>query len=296
VAPSAADHPGTSPSPPPVELRSATEALAIATPLLARRPVLVASDFDGTLAHLVLDPWGARIVPAARRALRVLATLPGVHVAFVSGRTAADLAGRVRVGGATYVGDHGVERARLARHARAEHLQADVLPHPAALGPLVEHVVGEVARAVPEPWLVVERKRPGVTFHFRSAPDVGAAAGRVTAAVDRADPGGALVRLAGRRAIELRAPGSPLKGEAMRALLDEHRPLVAFMLGDDRHDARAFDVVRAARAAGELDGLAIAVAAHPDSLADVSAHADLVLRSPRDAAGFLAGLARALRP
>ena len=82
----------------------------------------------------------------------------------------------------------------------------------------------------------------------------------------------------------------------MRALLDEHRPAVAFMLGDDRYDARAFDVLRAARDAGELDGLALAVAAHPDVLPDVAPHADLVLTGPRDAAVFLAGLARHLAP
>jgi hypothetical protein len=66
------------------------------------------------------------------------------------------------------------------------------------------------------------------------------------------------------------------------------------MLGDDRYDARAFEVLRAARAAGELDGLALAVAAHPDVLPDVAPHADLILAGPRDAASFLSGLARIL--
>jgi trehalose-6-phosphatase len=101
-------------------------------------------------------------------------------------------------------------------------------------------------------------------------------------------------RFAGKRVLELRPPGAPAKAETLRALLDELRPAVAFMLGDDRHDARAFEVLRAARASGELDGLAIAVAAHPDVLADVAPHADLTLRSARDTAVFLAGLARRL--
>ena len=113
-------------------------------------------------------------------------------------------------------------------------------------------------------------------------------------AVERIDPEGAMVRFTGRRAMEVRPPGAPLKGEAMRALLDERRPAAALMLGDDRHDARAFAVLRAARDAGEVDGLAIAVAAHPDCLPDVLPHADLVLASPRETAAFLGGLVRLL--
>ena len=103
---------------------------------------------------------------------------------------------------------------------------------------------------MPHPWLVVERKLPAVTFHYRSAPDVSAAAAQVAAIVDATDPDGQMIRFPGRRALELRPPGAPAKGESMRFLLDEHRPAVAFMLGDDRYDARAFEVLRAARAAG----------------------------------------------
>lgn len=277
-------------------LRTAADALALALPMLERRPVLVASDFDGTLSHLSMDPWGARILPLARRALRDLAVTPGTHVALISGRTAADLAGRVRIGGATYLGNHGVERGHLPRRARAESLRIEMAPLPPHFTALAEALAVAVETTIPEPWMVIERKLPAVTFHFRGAPDVLAAAAAVTAIVDATDPDGQMIRFPGRRAIELRPPGAPAKGESMRFLLDEHRPRVAFMLGDDRYDARAFEVLRAARAAGEIDGLAIAIAAHPDVLPDVAPHADLVLAGPADSAAFLSGLARHLRP
>ena len=38
-------------------------------PDLDLRPMLVVSDFDGTLSRIVVDPWSASIVPLARRAL-----------------------------------------------------------------------------------------------------------------------------------------------------------------------------------------------------------------------------------
>ena len=66
------------------------------------------------------------------------------------------------------------------------------------------------------------------------------------------------------------------------------------MLGDDRTDAAAFRVLRAARDAGEIEGMAIAVGADPVTLEETAAHADITLGSPADAARFLALLARAL--
>jgi trehalose-phosphatase len=219
-----------------------------------------------------------------------------VHVALISGRTAADLAGRARVGGATYLGDHGVERGRLARARRAEGLRVEVVAIPDRYHAMAERLADRVPPAVDAPWLVVERKTPSVTFHFRTAPDLADAARRVVAAIDEVDPEGQMVRFMGRRAIELRAPGAPAKGEAMRWLLDVHRPAVAFMLGDDRHDALAFRALAAARADGELRTLSLAVAAHPDILPDVAEHADLVVACAVDVAAFLAGLARRLGP
>ena len=53
--------------------------------------LLVASDFDGTLAPLGADPMAVRMLPAARAAVDELSPLPGVWVALVSGRSLVDL-------------------------------------------------------------------------------------------------------------------------------------------------------------------------------------------------------------
>jgi len=251
-----------------VVLSDTADAFGRARPLLDAGRLLIASDFDGTLSRMVSDPWSAAIIPGAQRALRRLGAMPDVHVALISGRTVADLALRARVGGISYRGDHGAERAEAAR------LKIDV------------------PRSIDEPWLVVEDKGPALTLHFRAAPDVGAARARVVAAVDAVDPAGLMTRSGGRRAYELRPPGASTKGDALRRLIDAYEPDVVFMFGDDRHDALAFDALRAARAAGHFGGLAIAVAGHPDVTADVGDHADLVLRSPDAAARFLGLLCR----
>jgi len=69
----------------PEELVAALRRIA-ATPRL-----LIASDFDGTLSPLANEPMAARMLPAARTAVEALSALPGVTIAFVSGRSLGDL-------------------------------------------------------------------------------------------------------------------------------------------------------------------------------------------------------------
>lgn len=59
--------------------------------LAATPRLLVALDFDGTLAPLVDEPMRARMLPVARAALDALLVLPDTWVALVSGRSLSDL-------------------------------------------------------------------------------------------------------------------------------------------------------------------------------------------------------------
>ena len=276
-----------------VPARAALGLLAPAA--LAGRPCLVVSDFDGTIARVGLDPWAARPEPLAQRALRRLVGIPGVEVVLLSGRTAMDLAGRVRVGGATYLGNHGLERGELPRGARAESLHVVADPshdgHLAASRALAEALPREIG----EPWLIVEPKFPAVTFWYRAAPDIPEAARRVRAIVDRLDPDGQFERFPGKRYLELRPPGATEKRDAVAWLLRERRPATVILIGDDLSDALAFAVLREARAAGSLDGLAVGVHAFAEVPPKVAETADAILDSPLETARFLAALERSLR-
>jgi trehalose-phosphatase len=277
-----------------IEVSTAAVAFERARPLLNTRSQLVASDFDGTLSRMVLDPWSAAMVPSAQRALRRLAVSPGVHVALISGRTVMDLAARARVGGISYRGDHGAEWAEAARGFRPAALRVEREGAGDAVSEMAERLKAEVPLAVAAPWLVLEDKGPALTFHFRGAPDVDGARRHVVAAVDLVDVAGVMVRTGGRRALELRPPGASSKGDALRRLIDTHAPEVVFMFGDDRNDALAFDVLRELRSSGRVNGLAIAVDGHADVTAEVAPRADLVLESPRQAARLLGLLAGAV--
>ena len=112
------------------------------------------------ISRLSMDLWAALVIPAAQRALRRLAGTPDTHVAFISGRTVADLAPRVRVGSASYHGDHGAERAEAGRGFRPERLAIEHEPVPPATSAMAERLKAEVPRRVDQGWLVVEDKGP----------------------------------------------------------------------------------------------------------------------------------------
>lgn len=275
----------------PVSVR---EAVDVAAAHLERRPLLVVSDFDGTLSKIVNDPWGASILPLGRRALRALAGLDGVHVVVLSGRSSADVAARVRVGGVSYVGNHGMERGFIPRRGRAELLKADVDDASHEAIHAAERIADEIPNRIREPWFVVERKPPSVAFHWRAAPDLEAAAEKVAAAVEDLDPEHVLERFPGRRVLELRPPGAVAKGEAFERMVQEWKPASVFLLGDDVSDAMAFSALRKLRAAGETDGVAVAIQARAEVPPGVLEAADIVLASPVDATRFLSAIARRL--
>ena len=281
-----------------------TEARRRALALLdVRGPLLVIADFDGTLAPITLDPLATRIEPLARVALRRLARVADVRPDLVapvilSGRTPGDVAGRVRVGGVRYLGDHGIAGGALPRRARAERLAIHVPPELLDAVPQANAVGDAVTRALGSPaWLFVERKGPSVAFHFRQAPDPDRAREQVLAAVAAAEAAGGgigLMRFEGRMVVELRPVGAGGKGAAAERLLAELRPGAAIALGDDRTDAEAFTILRAARARGELAALSLGVDAGHEVPQAVLEASDVLVGSPHDAARVLSAVARAL--
>lgn len=85
--------------------------LKVALEVFARQEmILIALDFDGTLAPLVDDPEASRMIAPARKALEKLTTLPGVTIAIVTGR-AIDSVKRVAepLNEWFLVGSHGIE-------------------------------------------------------------------------------------------------------------------------------------------------------------------------------------------
>ena len=272
---------------------------------LAEAPgrLLIVADFDGTLAEGSRDPGAAVIVPLARRALRRLARIGAdrperTAVAILTGRTVADVAARVRVGGIAYLGDHGLQTGTFPRRGDPAGLVTTFLDdHEASIGP-----AEILASRVPEvlghpPWLFIERKGPSVAFHVRQAQDRIAARAAVEAAIETVErelPPHDLAHYRGRLVVDLRPRTAGGKREAFERLLAEFRPATVVAFGDDVSDADGFAVLRAARGSGAIGGLAVAVTGPHGMPDEVRAAADVLLDSPFKAARALAALATAL--
>jgi trehalose 6-phosphate phosphatase len=138
---------------------------------LATTPrLLVALDFDGTLAPFVQNSVESRMLPRARAAIDVLDALPDTWVAYISGRTLKGLAHVTYSGAdALLVASHGVEvrlgaAGRKGSEARKQHgvqLGADERER---LETLAERLREVVERS---PGARLERKPAGLGLHTR---------------------------------------------------------------------------------------------------------------------------------
>jgi trehalose 6-phosphate phosphatase len=188
---------------------------------LAAADVLLAFDFDGTLAPIVSDPAAAAMRPATRR---LLAQVAGLYpCAVVSGRSEQDV--RQRLGGVTvwYAVGNGYldEPEMIERRFRA------VRPW---LAPLRERLAGLEGVAI-------EDKGVSLAIHYRSAVDADKARSAIRAAAALLDR----VRIVpGKEAVHLLPDGAPDKGGVLARLRAQLNCELAFYVGDDGTDEDAF--------------------------------------------------------
>ena len=170
-----------------------------------RRPLLVASDYDGVLARLRDEPSAAVPEPGVAEALARLADVPGVTVALVSGRGVADLRATSGLSGPfRWVGSHGEEFDGPLAGELAE--RRDALA--AVLAPLVDGVAG--AR--------LEVKPASVAVHVRQVQDREAAAALLDQARTRVDS--SLTLKPGKDVLEITLTDAD-KGTALQRLVAE---------------------------------------------------------------------------
>jgi trehalose 6-phosphate phosphatase len=202
----------------PPELDAALASLA------ERRPVLIASDYDGVLARLRDEPSAAVPEPGVAETLTRLAAVEGVTVALVSGRGVTDLRTTSGITGPVrWVGSHGAEFDGP--------LTGELATRRDALAERLAPVVAGTAGA----WLEV--KPVSVAVHVRRVDDRFAAVALLARARTLADP--SLTLKPGKDVLELAVTDAD-KGSALRRLRDELGVAAAIYLGDDVTDEDGF--------------------------------------------------------
>ena len=204
---------------------------------LARtRTLLVALDFDGTLAPLVDEPDQARALPAAAEAIDRLIALPATRVALLSGRSLSALADVARMPAEVLLaGSHGAE---IRLDGSESLLGLDEAER--AVIDRVHARLTAVAEDIPGVW--VERKPAGFALHTRTATpdDARGAVARARAAL--AEDLDALKVRSGKDVVEF-AVRATTKGDALLTLKRFTGATGAFFAGDDVTDEDVFTVL-----------------------------------------------------
>ena len=208
------------------------------------RPLLLLTDFDGTLCEFQTDPAAVFLSDPCRTALSTLATRPDLSVGIVSGRRTADVKRRTMLDGPVYyAGLHGME-------VEGPDTTFEV-PNLAARRDLLEELAQLMTAAIaPLPGAFLENKELSWALHVRaaSAADRQQAEDAFWLLATPALDAGRLRLQRGECVFELLPDIAWNKGDAVRWIeADATRRLGSVVrpiyLGDDRTDEHAFDAV-----------------------------------------------------
>jgi trehalose 6-phosphate phosphatase len=207
--------------------------------------VLLAFDFDGTLAPITTNPDDARM---RRRTLGVLERVCRVYpCAVISGRRHADVLARLEGLPVRHVlGNHGAEPG----------------PTPVGGAEGVAAVLDLLSRqlaTMDDSGIEIEDKAYSVAVHYRRAENRRAARAAVERALAHVPPSFRVI--AGKLVFDVVSNAAPHKGDALKGLLAAEQVEAAIYIGDDATDEEAF------RTAGSATLLPIRVGRHRASAA-----------------------------
>ena len=195
--------------------------------------VLVALDFDGTLAPLQDDPENSRMLPESREVVDALTDIDGVHLSLVTGRAFENI---MRVADPHpdwfLVGSHGIEV--VAPHERDSYETPQLVPDGLLQG------FHQIAQDIPGPR--IEVKPFGLAIHTRRLEvDVALAAEAATRLLCDEWPD-ELVMRSGHGILECAVSGRT-KGDGLRSLWEALDVHATIFIGDDVTDEDGFAVL-----------------------------------------------------
>ncbi len=259
------DEPGSPAIDPATDPATGSEALAKALEMLADADrLLIALDFDGTLAPFVDVPGSARALPRSTEAVRRLERIPNTWVAFVSGRPLQSLELVTEADeNALLIGSHGVE-VRFGADGEDLDLTPVERERLTQLGPLLEEL------AAANPGVRLERKPVGFGVHTRLLPADRAQAVNRAAYRAAASVSGELTIRDGKDILEFSVRNADKGDGIVRLKQHVHADTVLFA-GDDVTDEDGFAVLGASDVGikvGAGDSLARYRVPDPEAIAE----------------------------
>lgn len=241
--------------------------------------VLLALDFDGTLAPIAEHPDKASAPSRTLDLLSALAGKPGCKIAIVTGRTLADVKQRVRVVGVIYCGNHGLQMEVDGRRWTAPSAARERASIREA-----EKALSTALRSLPG--IVLESKGLSLSVHYRQASteDKGRCLRLCGKVLQPFLASGRLKVDQGKEVMEVQPDvpwdkGACLKRLARLTFVKAGEAGLCIFIGDDVFDEPAFRAIR------QMDGVGILVGGR-----DPESSATCFLPSTRAVQKFLARL------
>lgn len=212
----------------------------------------------------------------------------------ISGRELGDVRDLLGLEQLVYVGNHGAQRwpdvAGPRPKAQGPRSNAQGTDPAGETAQLLRLALEAFARALPLEGLLLEHKGATASIHYRRCADSKAARLAVLDALARLPELGDIQVAEGRLVVNLLPPGSPNKGSAVSALIEEYGLRGVIYLGDDGTDLDAFTALRRLRESSYCRTLSIAVL-NSEAPLPVERAADLTLANVQEVEWLLRALA-----
>jgi trehalose 6-phosphate phosphatase len=227
-------------------------------------------DVDGTLLDLAPTPREVWVPPSLRLAVTRLSEQTGGAIAFVSGRSVADLDLLFSPLQLPAVGGHGAEFRRVAG------AEPEIRRQP-LLDAALKRKFAQVAEI--GPGVLIEDKGYSIALHYRLAPELEGAVKTAVAKIRAAHPSSPIEVLPGKFVLEIKPMGFN-KATGVRELMryPPFRDRQPIFIGDDVTDESVFGMI------AEFNGLAFSVGR---KVAGVDGH----FEKPEAVRGWLAQIA-----
>lgn len=188
----------------------------------AQTNVLLAFDYDGTLAPIVRDPAKARMRARTKKALEQVAQR--YPTAVISGRGRADVAAMLEgISLVAILGSHGLDPGK-----GIERFEREVRRW---MAPLQRELLGI-------PGVEIEDAHACLAIHYRKSAARRKAARAIRDAVARRVDGARVI--GGKCVVNVIPAGAPHKGQALETLRRKTRTETALYVGDDQTDEDVF--------------------------------------------------------
>ncbi len=256
--------------------------------ILEQQPRGLAFDIDGTLSPLVPTPDEAQLYPGAADLLAQAKKY--AHVCIITGRAVTDGAKMVNVDGLTYIGTHGLEWSDGLPASHPVELLPEALAYVAPGQKLLDIADKQLGSL---PGIIVQRKQVGGTIHYRRSADPEQTRARIFATLTEPAQQTHMRLRDGKYAVEVLAPLSIHKGQALQRYVKQHALQSIIFAGDDRTDLDAVLEIAQLRQQG-LAAYAIVVQA-PDTLPELLAHADRVVQGVGEMVQLLEDIVNTLK-